>query len=82
MNAFSPLATLTARRGDVLLTPEQAAEFLGLQVCTLASWRTRPPKGGGPTFVRIGRLCKYAESDLEEFVQRGRRQNTSQKAAR
>ena len=65
-----------------LLNPEAAAEFLGLSVTTLSSWRTRPPRGGGPTFIRCGRLIRYAQTDLADFIDRGRRRNTSEKAVR
>ncbi len=34
-----------------LFTPDQAAEYVGLQPTTLAKLRS---KGGGPTFVRVG----------------------------
>ena len=52
-----------------LLTPEQAAEHLGLSVKTLAIWRStnrqRLP------FTRIGRRIRYRAADLHAFVAAG-----------
>jgi excisionase family DNA binding protein len=48
-----------------LLTEQQAAEFLKIRVKTLQSWRVR---GGGPKFVKVGRLVRYRDDDLEQFL--------------
>ena len=49
-----------------LLTRDQAAEFLGVQVQTLASWacsgRYSLP------FLKVGRCVRYRVSDLEKFL--------------
>ena len=49
-----------------LRTREQAAEFLGVKVQTLASWacsgRYSLP------FVKVGRCVKYRLADLERFL--------------
>ena len=52
---------------DRLLSPDEAADFLGVQKSTLAVWRCvqRYPL----PFVRIGRLIRYRQTDLEAFVQ-------------
>lgn len=45
----------------------EAAKFLGVKEQTLASWlhkKTQPLK-----VVKIGRLCKYRMSDLENFIE-------------
>jgi excisionase family DNA binding protein len=52
-----------ARR--VMMTEDQAAEWLSLKKKTLQAWRVH---GGGPKFVKLGRCVRYIESDLEEFV--------------
>ena len=53
-----------------LLTPKQAAKFLGgsnkpLALATLALWRRN---GEGPTFIRVGKSIRYPVSGLKEFV--------------
>ena len=40
-----------------LLTPEQAAKYLGFTEGWLAKLRMR---GGGPKWIRLGRKCRYA----------------------
>lgn len=47
----------------------EAAKFLNTKVSTLRTWRSRPPPGGGPPFIRIsGRHIKYRRSDLIQFL--------------
>ncbi len=50
-----------------LLTPEQAAEFLGVTVGTLNVWRAtrRYPL----PYVKIGRKVMYRAQDLEQFAE-------------
>jgi excisionase family DNA binding protein len=48
-----------------LLTEQQAAEVLAIKVKTLQAWRVR---GGGPKFVKVGRLVRYTKVDLEDFI--------------
>ncbi len=49
-----------------LLNRKQAADYLGVKEQTLACWacigRYRLP------FVRVGRLVKYRQQDLDEFI--------------
>jgi excisionase family DNA binding protein len=49
-----------------LLTPLQAAEVLQLSPWTLAQWRHQ---GRGPAFVRLGRLVRYRQEDLTQYVE-------------
>lgn len=58
-----------------LLTTEQAAKMLNLSATTLTTWRCR---GGGPRYVRAGRLVRYARVDLEAWVKTRRFTNTSE----
>ena len=44
----------------------QVARTLGIGEATLASWRRR---GVGPRWYRIGRLIKYARTDLLEWIE-------------
>jgi hypothetical protein len=66
-----------------LLTPKQAAEFLGLSVDTLARWRVL---GVGPAFVKFSRakqaLVRYRREDLERFVRDHLQTSTSSRLPR
>jgi Helix-turn-helix domain len=57
-----------------LFIEKQVAVLLEVAVKTLQGWRY---KGGGPPFAKMGRLIRYAESDLEAFVLEKRRTSTS-----
>ena len=59
----------------ILLNEVEAAHFLGVQPKTLSAWRYR---GTGPIFRKIGRLCKYVQSDLEQYLENQARQSTSE----
>ena len=50
-----------------LLDPEQAATFLQLSSRTLAKWRSI---GRGPAYVKVGRLPRYRQSDLDNYLSR------------
>ena len=52
---------------DKLLLPREVASILGVKVDTLRIWRRR---GQGPDFCHIGRLCRYREIDVQEYVER------------
>ena len=41
------------------------AQRLGCKVKTLQAWRVR---GGGPSFVRVGRLVRYRPQDVESWI--------------
>lgn len=43
-----------------------AAEYLGVSVSTLNSWRSM---GKGPRYVRLARKVVYRLADLEQFVE-------------
>jgi len=62
----------------LVLTPSEAAEALGLATKTLAKLRT---SGRGPVFTRLGggkrSSVGYLVSDLEAFLQKGRRSSTA-----
>lgn len=48
-----------------MLTPKQAADFLGVRENLLAKWRCA---GGGPRFAKFGRHIRYAFPDLLAWV--------------
>ena len=51
---------------DTLHDPPSASKRLGgVPLRTLEGWRYR---GGGPAFVKVGRLVKYRESDLQAWL--------------
>jgi excisionase family DNA binding protein len=50
-----------------LLTRQQAAEFLGVQVQTLAAWKTN--QRYHLPVVKVGSLVRYRLSDLERFIE-------------
>lgn len=51
-----------------LLTPDQAAEILGVSAKTLSIWRST--KRYDLPYVKSGRLVRYRESDLQDFITR------------
>lgn len=51
---------------DRLLDQNEAAKILSVSPLTLECWRW---KGGkGPKFVKLGKLCRYRESDLYAYI--------------
>ena len=61
---------------DVLLTPQQAAEFLAFAPKTLNNWRSA---GKGPRFEKVGGLVRYRLACLLDFLEPLERKSTSQK---
>ena len=59
---------------NILLTDLQAAELLGLKPATLRRWRW---VGDGPTFIKLGRSVRYDTEVIEQFIEAGRRNSTS-----
>lgn len=49
-----------------LLTPQQLAELLQVPVATLYAWKYR---GEGPRALKIGRHLRYAEDDVDAWLQ-------------
>jgi hypothetical protein len=62
---------------DPLLDEDAAADFLHMSAKTLRKWRC---VGGGPEFVKVGRLVRYQRSGLERFVRTRTRRSTSDTA--
>lgn len=58
---------MVSTSSPALLTREQAAEYLGVQVQTLAVWATTGRYA--LPFIRVGRLVKYRRSDLDAFLE-------------
>ena len=56
-----------------LFTRADAAAYLNVRKSTLEAWAHR---GGGPSFVKMGRTVRYRRSDLDAFIESNIRQNT------
>lgn len=59
---------------DKLLDEKQVAALLRVSPKCLQGWRYR---GGGPRFVKVGRLVRYRMTDVEAFVLEALRTSTS-----
>ena len=59
---------------ETMLTTAEAAEYCGLSRRTLEK---RRGSGGGPRYLKLGRLVKYRVRDLEEWIARSVRVSTS-----
>jgi len=51
-----------------LLTPDQAAEILGVTSHTLAVWRSTGRYS--LPYVKAGRLVRYRETDVQRFIEK------------
>jgi len=60
---------------DRLLDQREAAKILGVSVRTLERHRVT---GTGPRFCRLGRLVRYREGDLADWVNDSLRTSTSE----
>ena len=59
---------------EKLMTPEQTATLLSISTKTLARWRWA---GRGPRFIKIGGCVRYAQSEIQDFIEAGIRRSTS-----
>lgn len=65
---------MSATDAKSLLTESEAASRLAIQPTTLRRWRW---SGDGPRFIKVGFAVRYDSVDVEEFVNRNRRDSTS-----
>jgi predicted DNA-binding transcriptional regulator AlpA len=63
-------------RGDRMLTPKEAANFLRVSESWLAKARMR---GDGPPYVKIGRAVRYGEAALAQWMKSHQRLSTSER---
>ena len=63
---------------EKLLTGQEAADFLQISEQTL---RIQRIKGSGAKYVKVGRLVRYRQSDLETYLNARTFENTSQMGA-
>lgn len=69
-NAQAVAGIIKATNNDPLLTPQEAAAYLGVAEQSLANWRTTGRYQ--LTFVRVGtRMIRYRKSDLDAFIASG-----------
>jgi predicted DNA-binding transcriptional regulator AlpA len=61
---------------DQLRDERYVAQLLHVKVKTLQAWRSR---GGGPRFVRVGRLVRYRDEDVAAWIQSRLVVSTSEK---
>jgi len=50
-----------------LLTPEQVAELLAVDVETLYKWRSRPTPYG-PQAIKVGKYLRWQAEDVEAWI--------------
>ncbi|MGB0893160.1 MAG: helix-turn-helix domain-containing protein [Parashewanella sp.] len=53
---------------EKLLSPDEAAQVLGVSKHTLCTWRCTGRHQ--INYLKIGRLVKYRANDLEKFIER------------
>lgn len=58
-----------------MLTTAEVAKLFNISIRTLEDWRLR---GGGPRYIKVGRLVRYLYSDVVAFIERGGRSNTGE----
>jgi excisionase family DNA binding protein len=51
---------------SALMTPAQAAAYMGVEVATLAVWRCTGRYA--LPYLKVGRLVRYRQSDLDAFL--------------
>ena len=69
MKAATPLAPILKHQStDPLLTPPEAAAYIGVTENTLSVWRCVGRYN--IQFVKVGRLVKYRKSALDAFLDR------------
>ena len=53
-----------------LIDEKEASQYLCCSVAALRKWRLL---GKGPTYCKVGRLVRYAETDLAAYVEANRK---------
>lgn len=65
---------MTTSIATKLLSTEEAAALIGIKPGTLAIWRTT---GKSPRFIKVGKLVRYHERDIIEWLDAHTHANTS-----
>jgi predicted DNA-binding transcriptional regulator AlpA len=58
-------AALKMQTMDRLIDQKAVSEIMGVSTKTLEYWRW---KKIGPKFLKVGKLARYLESDIQEFI--------------
>ncbi len=73
--SFEVPRQLAADSAANLLTESEVAQILRTSTRALQAWRVR---GGGPPFVRVGRLVRYSNGALNDWLSGQTRRSTSE----
>lgn len=57
---------MEAQATEQILSSSELAEYLGIPVATIYSWRSR---GGGPPGAKVGRHTKYRRSRVDAWLE-------------
>ena len=69
------LSTGTPLNPQLLLSRTEVEAYFGIPKRFL---EIAACKGGGPAFIKIGRLSRYRVADVDEWISQNRYENTSQ----
>lgn len=75
MTTISNLGNGTKLDPTLTISPQEAADRLGVAVGTLRQWRYLG--GRGPRHIRCGRVVRYRLSDISEYLDQQTRTSTS-----
>ena len=59
--------TIDTNQENVILTIDEAADYLAIPKATLYTWRTRRV-GFGPRAVKMGGCLRYRHADLDAWI--------------
>lgn len=62
----SAIAHIIADKSSGTITPQEAADYIGAAVTTMAIWRCT--KRYPLPYIKVGRLVRYRISDLDAFL--------------
>lgn len=62
---------MAATESPVILTPQAVSAKTGVAVQTLCNWRnlSKPGQVIGPRYFKLGRLVRYSEADVDDWVE-------------
>ena len=61
------MKTKESNDDQALLSPQEAAEFLGVPLLTLRTWRSRRI---GPQFYRVGKHVRYRRAEIVAWIEK------------
>lgn len=62
---------------EIPLTTQEVADLLNVRRTTLEAWRSR---GGGPKFMKLGRVVRYRRRDVDQWLEENTHTSTSEVA--